>query len=683
MMDPRPRTVTSSDKERELQKLFAQHADIEAKIASLLPSAPSPSYQQRSPIHKQQQRRNHVPRTIPGSSMSRHFSSDRNEIPSQTRRSLSQQSAPSMARTSSTGSTSARAGGNMPFTGTQAPPPLSTLRQDNPIIEAWANQNQTEQPLSLFAFPHQPNQSQQRLSSRRKLVQEQVSHLENVGEDPASFLSRNGLAGLPSLSITPSSTSISSVNTPTRLSTSLYNMPIPETPTDSQSLTTGTTFTSNNMSRQNSVYSEPVLESIQMMSFNSSTSFSTDISGLDHTLYDQISPHCISSSHNHRSSPEEQSQLLIGAGGASGSSHSSPFPYALASSEAHLQSSSPFTCSLGVQMEKSQSNESTSSTSSSTSSRSKQRLQDQIAVASARPIMPKGGEGIAMSRENSSQSMARLESKDGSSDKIAITKPAYQRPKHDRVFCRKCDDHPEGFRGEHELRRHEDRQHKRIVKKWVCKTPSNSPDSLQPTVPLTRCKACHQQKKKYGAYYNAAAHLRRAHFRPRAKGRSKSIGKADDGNKRGGKAGGNWPTMDELKPWMEEVEELATESSLLLSQQDDIEASDDENENVDNPTSTHTMSSTTQTNFDNQYLISDPMYAIYPSPNNNDMFSIETMQYQLTLASQSNTDPSICAQATFDSFPNFPHDQLGFSTSPISLPHDQLMGINSVNFSYS
>ena len=119
-------------------------------------------------------------------------------------------------------------------------------------------------------------------------------------------------------------------------------------------------------------------------------------------------------------------------------------------------------------MEKSQSVESTSSTSSA-SSRNVKRLQDQIAAGQARTLMPKGGsKGILMSRDNSSQAMTRIESKDGSQDKVAISKPSYQRPKHDRVWCKKCDNHAEGFRGEHELRRHDDREHKEMVKKWVC-----------------------------------------------------------------------------------------------------------------------------------------------------------------------------------------------------------------------
>ncbi|KAK7745401.1 hypothetical protein SLS53_002897 [Cytospora paraplurivora] len=116
-------------------------------------------------------------------------------------------------------------------------------------------------------------------------------------------------------------------------------------------------------------------------------------------------------------------------------------------------------------------------------------------------------------------------------------RPTYQRPPLRRVYCTKCNEYPEGFRGEHELRRHTDAKHAALVKRWVCSQPQiYGPGSPEPVVPLSKCKACITHKR-YGAYYNAAAHLRRAHFNPH----------------RGGKASGDWPSMSILKDWMREV----------------------------------------------------------------------------------------------------------------------------------
>ncbi|EHK97035.1 hypothetical protein M7I_7173 [Glarea lozoyensis 74030] len=113
-----------------------------------------------------------------------------------------------------------------------------------------------------------------------------------------------------------------------------------------------------------------------------------------------------------------------------------------------------------------------------------------------------------------------------------------------------------------------------MVKKWVCIEPSGN-GHPKPELPLSKCKACGQQRKKYGAYYNAAAHLRRTHFKPKAKGRGKNS-KVDDGEKRGGKGGGDWPPMSELKHWMKEVEEAVPDFSLY-PEEDAAESDDEEN----------------------------------------------------------------------------------------------------------
>jgi hypothetical protein len=132
----------------------------------------------------------------------------------------------------------------------------------------------------------------------------------------------------------------------------------------------------------------------------------------------------------------------------------------------------------------------------------------------------------------------------------AEQKTEYQRPKRDRLYCKQCASHPEGFRGEHELRRHIDREHKGMVKRWICVEPKDGLSHPKPILPLSRCKACHQEKKKYTAYYNAAAHLRRAHFKPKKPHRNGI-------EKRGGMTVQDWPPMVELKYWMKEIEVVA------------------------------------------------------------------------------------------------------------------------------
>ncbi|KAI1348117.1 hypothetical protein F5Y01DRAFT_226542 [Xylaria sp. FL0043] len=186
------------------------------------------------------------------------------------------------------------------------------------------------------------------------------------------------------------------------------------------------------------------------------------------------------------------------------------------------------------------------STASSLSARAKDTLKQQNHRAQNAPLKPKPSID-----ENKTQPPSD-EKNDG---KAVITKTKYVRPRQPKVFCELCDEHKEGFRGEHELRRHKDAKHQSMVKKFICVDPQEFglPVNVQVVNPLSKCKACKAQKK-YGAYYNAAAHLRRTHFKEkpsRCKNRSSGVNGDDD--KRGGKGGGDWPSMHELKNWMRET----------------------------------------------------------------------------------------------------------------------------------
>jgi len=92
----------------------------------------------------------------------------------------------------------------------------------------------------------------------------------------------------------------------------------------------------------------------------------------------------------------------------------------------------------------------------------------------------------------------------------------YARRINPRVFCDQCDEVRDGFRGDHELRRHKERVHAVNKKVWVTKDISPDGDFL------ASCKAC-KRGKHYFADYNVAAHLRRQHFcKVRKRGKSRN-----------------------------------------------------------------------------------------------------------------------------------------------------------------
>ena len=122
-----------------------------------------------------------------------------------------------------------------------------------------------------------------------------------------------------------------------------------------------------------------------------------------------------------------------------------------------------------------------------------------------------------------------------------------------RLKCPVCSDYPDGFRSEHELRRHTNRVHKKARKVWV--TIDTSPDKSF----LANCKAC-QTGKRYNECYNAASHLRRMHFHPHKRGERKMT--AAEARK-GGKATDLDPPMEILKTnWLREVDEVVDEDDM-------------------------------------------------------------------------------------------------------------------------
>ena len=80
-----------------------------------------------------------------------------------------------------------------------------------------------------------------------------------------------------------------------------------------------------------------------------------------------------------------------------------------------------------------------------------------------------------------------------------------KRPLRPKVLCPHCSNHPDGYRDEYALEKHNERFHTATRKVWICRDISINKRFL------TNCKSC-SASKDYGSKHNAHNHLRRAHF---------------------------------------------------------------------------------------------------------------------------------------------------------------------------
>lgn len=169
--------------------------------------------------------------------------------------------------------------------------------------------------------------------------------------------------------------------------------------------------------------------------------------------------------------------------------------------------------------------------------------------------------------------LVNIASADGTGTRsvASIPRTAYRRPAKQKLSCDQCKDHPQ-FRGEHELARHRERRHSTVRKFWIA--VDRSVDGKF----LSNCKHCRDQKKYY-AYYNLAAHLRRIHFNKKDqpnRGRKRRGAPIPDAEKKGGKSGGDSPSIEWLKDngWIKEVDEVVLDDAPYpvdkLEDEDDI-----------------------------------------------------------------------------------------------------------------
>lgn len=208
--------------------------------------------------------------------------------------------------------------------------------------------------------------------------------------------------------------------------------------------------------------------------------------------------------------------------------------------------------SVDMHLSPSQESNASSSSSSSTKSRHLRRVVEQNARGK-RLLAPKTHQKIKAAPP--ATKIVEIVAEDGTrQQKAQISAPKHKPKEMNKVSCPICNDHKEGFHGDHELRRHIDRAHKNVRKVFVCK--DISPDGTF----LANCPRC-RNRKAYGANYNAAAHLRRVHFNPCVPPKG-GRGKVSQG--RGGIGGGDKPAMEVLRNWMYEVLETNTSSGLVL-----------------------------------------------------------------------------------------------------------------------
>ncbi|KAI9666991.1 MAG: hypothetical protein M1829_005598 [Trizodia sp. TS-e1964] len=501
-----------------------------------------------------------APPHIPMTSVSRSFSTDAHsflrptlpfDTPAAIRpvRSISQQSAPAAASMAK-----ARMRHSLPSSnpGALSPFPAFCSSVDPPTtatatasLDVWKNSLDNE-PFSAYTT------SRPELATRR-LTQPLPQLTESDLVDPAIWLTMEGVTApiTPANNLSLHPTSPSFPRYPPRNARSFRHRAStasdqawttgfldttsqpPSTPTTE--LTTAAS-TISDMTRQGSSFESimdpSISDNVAMLRMLSTSDFSSHLDSVQSCADAQVPTLSLSNAN--------QSQFVGGIGGVT-----LDLPSKSQQTPLTPLSSDPFaSASIGTaSMIRSASHQ---SAASSSSQRAAQRRKETLEQAK-RPIRPKEEtEATPMSRNASAMSTA--------SAKTRKTVTTISRRRVARVTCLICPNQP-NFKGEHELVRHCNREHNPVRKLWVANDISEKRDFL------SKCKHC-RNGKRYGAYYNLAAHLRRAHFEPKKSQAAAPTSPAVE------------VTMDMLKPWMKlvvvEVDNLDTIDDHTMASADDV-----------------------------------------------------------------------------------------------------------------
>ena len=377
------------------------------------------------------------------------------------------------------------------------------------------------------------------LSSRRRSSAAKAQSVPvKEYEDPAAFVNADQLSPLPGLSSNRASADYTYASYPH--STTSNGLPFSSSPlscSSSTSFQAWTNPTSATMSRQDSLGNSSLNQKFNMFRLGSQASNTVSDCGYDKLSQNQT----LNANHSDEdvyNFPNPMHDIVYAGGGIDNPTEISQnmplhagFPDPTKELDFMEQASSAQFHELMLNQFAAQRNLT-------------QPMQRQTSSASRR-IEPKPEISQPMSRKPSLEDapqMVKVTSSDGSS-KTAIKlepAPANQRPVQDKINCKHAGC-KKTYRGINEMNRHITRDHEDIKTVYVCVPRADNPNFL------AQCKYC-TSFKQYNADYNAGEHLRRIHYVPRPSGKKR--GQIPPHEKRGGKSGGDWPAMAELRKHM-------------------------------------------------------------------------------------------------------------------------------------